>query len=167
VAEPPSPGRGDPLGLFQGGEGAITGTVVCAAAIASTAGHLETIGRLSLVILGTVAVYWVAHLHAITIGSTLTRHHHPVVAFRHALRETLPIAGASVVPLGVLVVATVGGAELGRAALTALLATIALLTVYGYVGGARAGLDTSGRLASAAIGASVGLLVVFLKVGLH
>ena len=166
MAEPLT-SRNDPLGLVQGGEGAITGTVVCAAAIASTAGHLETIGQLTLVILGTVGVYWVAHLHAVTIGSTLTHRHHPFVAVRRALRETLPIAGVSVVPLGVLLLVTLTGTGVRAAAITALLATVALLAVYGYVGAARAGLDMRGRVASATAGAGVGLLVVFLKLGLH
>ncbi|MFC7494134.1 MULTISPECIES: hypothetical protein [unclassified Nocardioides] len=159
--------RRDVLGLVQGGEGAITGTVVCAAAIAATAGHLHTIGQLSLAILGTVAVYWIAHLHAVTIGSSLTHRHHPVAAVQHAFRETLPIAGASVVPLGVLLLAFVLGAELRTAAWIALFATIALLTLYSYLAGARGGLDTGGRIASAAAGALVGVLVVLLKAGLH
>lgn len=159
--------RRDPLGLVRGGEGAITGTVVCAAAIAYSAGYKDTIGQLSLVILGTVAVYWIAHLHAVTIGSALTHRHHPVAALRHALRETLPIAGASVVPLGVLLVAFVLGAEIRTAAWIALIATIALLTLYSHLAGVRGGLDTAGRIASAATGAGVGLLVVLLKVGLH
>ena len=166
MVEPPVTRR-DPLGLVRGGESTITGTVVCAAAIAAGVGHIETTGQLSLVILGTVGVYWVAHLHAVTIGNTLTKRHHPFVAVRHALRETLPIAGASVVPLGVLLVTTLAGADLDSAALTALLATIALLSIYGYVAGARCGLDTSGRLASAVAGAAIGLLVVVLKVALH
>ncbi len=159
--------RRDPLGLVRGGEGAITGTVVCAAAIAVGAGHTHTIGQLGLVILGTVAVYWTAHLHAVTIGSALARGHHPLVAVRHALVETLPIAGASVVPLAVLLVSTLLGASVYVAAWTALAATIALLTVYSYVAGARGGLDLPGRIAGAAAGAGVGLLVVLLKVALH
>src|SRR3982751_1157588 len=66
----PDPSEGpDLLGLRRGGEGAITGTVVCAAAIAYSAGHVQSTAHLSLVILGTVAVYWVAHLHAVTLGN--------------------------------------------------------------------------------------------------
>ncbi len=168
MSEPPPPRRDrDLLGLVRGGEGAITGTVVCAAAIAYSAGYQDTIGQLSLVILGTVAVYWIAHLHAVTIGSSLTHHHHPFAAVRHGLVETLPIAGASVVPLGVLLVSSVLGAELRTAAWVALGATIALLTLYSYLAGVRGGLGTAGRLASAAAGAGVGLLVVLLKVALH
>jgi hypothetical protein len=166
VAEP-DVGQRDPLGLVRGGEGAITGTVVCAAAIAAVTGHIETTGQLCAAILGTVAVYWVAHLHAVTIGSSLTHRHHPFAALRHAFAETLPIAGASVVPVGVLVLATLFGAELRTAAWMALIASIALLTTYSYLAGVRGGLDTSGRLASAAAGAGVGLLVVALKVALH
>lgn len=156
-----------PLGLVRGGEGAIIGTVVCAAAIAAGAGHSESTRQLSAIILGTVAVYWVAHLHAVTIGSALTHRHHPVAAFRHALVETLPLAGASVVPLAVLLVSRLVGADLNVAAWVALLATIGLLTLYSYLAGARGGLDTGGRIASAVAGAGVGLLVALLKVSLH
>jgi len=166
VAEPAVAQR-DRLGLREGGEGAITGTVVCAAAISAVTGHVDTTLELSLAILGTVGVYWIAHLHAATLGSSLTHGHHPFAALKQAFWHTLPIAGASVVPLGVLVVTTLFGAGLRTAAFTALFATIGLLIVYSWLAGARAGLDTTGRLASAAAGAGVGLLVVLLKVGLH
>ncbi|MGH3455563.1 MAG: hypothetical protein ACRDP2_14165 [Nocardioidaceae bacterium] len=159
--------RRDPLGLVRGGEGAITGTVVCAAAIAYAGERIESVAQLTVVIVGTVAVYWIAHLHAITIGSAITHRHHPVAAFRRALRETWPIAGASIVPLAVLLVSSLLGAELRTAAWAALIATIALLAGYSYIAGVRGGLDAGGRIASAAAGAAVGLLVVLLKVALH
>jgi hypothetical protein len=157
----------DPLGLVRGVEGAITGTVVCAAAIAYSAGHVDSVAELSVVILGTVAVYWLAHLHAVTIGSSLTHRHHPLAALRHAFVETLPIAGASVVPLGVLLLTQLLGASLLASAWTALIVSIALLTLYSYLAGVRGGLDRWGRFASGAAGALLGLLVVLLKVALH
>ncbi|HET6699089.1 MAG TPA: hypothetical protein VFG88_08375 [Nocardioidaceae bacterium] len=157
----------DPFGLLAGGEGTITGMVVCAAAIAYAAGHAPSVWSLCGTILGTVAVYWVAHLHAMTIGSALTRRHHPVVALRHALRETWPIVGASAVPIAALLGCTLLGARLATAAWVALLATVALLTGYSYLAAARAGLDTRDRITSAVAGLFVGLLVVLLKVGLH
>ena len=157
----------DPLGLVAGGEGVITGTVVCAAAIAYAGSYTESIGRLTAVILGTVFVYWLAHLHAETIGSSLTHHHHPFAALRHGLGETWPILAAAVVPVVVLVVTSLLGADLLTSAWSALLATIALLTVYSYMAGARGGLDTWGRIASAAAGAGLGILVALLKVALH
>lgn len=157
----------DPLHLVSGGEGAITGTVVCAAVIAYGVGHAYSTSQLVVAITATVAVYWLAHLHAVTIGSSLTHGHHPVRALRHALVETAPVAAASIVPLGVLVVTRLAGADLSTSAWTALLVTIGLLATYSYVAGARGGLDTLGRVACAAAGAGIGVLVALLKVALH
>lgn len=157
----------DPLGIDRGAEGAITGTVVCAAAIAYGQGHLETIGQLMIAILGTVIVYWIAHLHAVTIGASLTHRHRPFAAFRHALVETVPMLAASVVPLVVLVVATLFGTDLSTAAWASLMATIALLAIYSYLAASRAGLEPLARLGGAAAGAGVGVLVALLKVALH
>jgi hypothetical protein len=155
------------LGLVTGGEGAITGTVVCAAAIAYSAGHVDSLRQLCFAILGTVAVYWIAHVHAVTLGSALTHRHRPLAAFRHALAETAPLAGASVVPLAALLLCRLAGAELYTAAWVALIATIGLLSVYSYVAGARGGLEMGGRLASAGAGAGIGILIALLKLALH
>jgi hypothetical protein len=157
----------NPWGLVTGAEGLITGTVVCAAAIAYASGHVDSVAELSRAILGTVLVYWLAHLHAVTIGSSLTHRHHPLAAFRLAMRETWLVAGASAVPVGVLVVTSLGGASLATAAWSALIAAIALLALYSYLAGARGGLDTWGRIASGVAGALLGVLVALLKVALH
>lgn len=155
------------LKLFAGGEGAITGTVVCAAVIAYGAGHAGSTARLSAAIVVTVGVYWLAHLHAVTIGNSLTQGHHPLKAFHHALEETAPVAAASILPLAVLLVTRILGAGLTASAWTALFATIALLAIYSYVAGARGGLDIVGRIASAAAGAGIGIIVALLKAALH
>ena len=166
----PSEGRRlghDRLGLMGGGEGVFTGTVVCAAAIAYGAGHFESTAELCLAIFGTVFVYWLAHLHAQTLGASVRYGHHPMAALRTALAETWPIAGASVLPIVILLAADVGGAELRTAAWVALIATIVLLTCYSYLAGVRSGLSLWGRVASAAVGAVIGILVALLKVALH
>ena len=157
----------DLLGLVKGGEGAITGTVVCAAVIAYGAGHVASVAQLCVAILGTVLVYWLAHLHAATLGSALTHQHHPALAFKTALSETWPIATSSILPVVVLVISTLLGASLRTAAWIALIVTIALLTTYSYLAGARGGLELPGRIASAAAGAGIGLLVALMKVALH
>lgn len=157
----------DPLGLIAGGEGVITGTVVCAAVIAYGAGHASSTTRLTLAILVTVLVYWLAHLHAVTIGESVKHGHHPLRALRQALTETWPIAAVSALPILILVVAEAFGAALATAAWIALLATIGLLTLYSYLAGARGGLSLWGRIGSAVVGAAIGILVAALKVGLH
>lgn len=159
--------RDTPHLLAGGAEGLITGTVVCASVIAYGAGHVDSTFELDLAILGTVGVYWLAHLHASTLAGSLVNRHHPLQALRQAARHTWPIAGASVLPVGVLLLAELLGAGLSGAAWAALIATIALLTIYSYLAGARSGLGRWGRLASASAGAALGLLVVVLKVALH
>ena len=157
----------DRWGSFSGAEGLITGTVVCAAVIAYSSGHVDSVGELSFAMLVTVLVYWLAHLHAVTIASSLTHRHHPLAAFRHAAAETWPIAGASVVPIGVLVLFSLAGADLTTAGWSALIAAIALLSAYSYLAGARGGLDTWGRIACGVAGAALGIVVALLKVALH
>ena len=159
--------RADPLGLISGGEGLLTGTVVCAAAIAYSAGHVQSTARLCIAIFGTVLVYWLAHLHARTLGASVTHGHRPLTALRSALTETWPIAGASVLPILILLLAEIAGASLRTAGWVALIATIALLTGYSYLAGVRSGLGTWGRVTSAAVGAGIGILVALLKVALH
>lgn len=161
------PGRARGFRLFTGDESAIMGTVVCAAVIAYGVGHAESTVQLSAGIIATVGVYWIAHLHAVTIGNAYTHGHHPAKAVRDALAETAPLAVASIVPLVVLVVTRLAGATLGTSTWTALFTTIALLAFYSYVASVRAGLDLTGRIASAVVGAGIGGLVALLKVALH
>jgi hypothetical protein len=114
-----------------------------------------------------VLVYWLAHLHARTLGASVTHGDHPFVAFRLALLETWPIAGASALPIVILLLAEIVGAPLRTAAWVALIATIILLTGYSYLAGVRSGLGAWGRFASASVGAGLGILVALLKVALH
>ena len=159
---------GDPLGMLRGGgEGIITGTVVCAAVIAATAGHVDTTRQLTVAILGTVFVYWLAHLHAHTIGHAVSSGMHPLKALRSGVTHTWPIAAASLLPIGILLIAEIAGAELRKASLIALYATIGLLAGYSYLAGRRSGLGTGGSLLSAAAGAALGIIIVLLKAALH
>lgn len=155
------------LRLFAAGESAIMGTVVCAAVISYGVGHAESTVQLSAGIIATVGVYWIAHLHAVTIGNSLTHGHHPALALRHALAETLPLAAASIMPLVILLVTRIAGASLRTSAWIALLATIALLALYSYRASVTAGLDLFGRIMSAMVGAGIGVLIALMKVALH
>lgn len=157
----------DRWGLLRGGEGMITGTVVSAAVLAATAGHVESTGQLSIAIVGTTLVYWLAHLHAATIGAAVHHRRHPLHALRDAVLHTWTIAAASLLPLAVLLVATWWGAGVDGAAWTALWATVALLGLYSYLAGARAGLRQRDRLLGAVAGCGLGLVVAALKAALH
>lgn len=161
------PARPDPLGLVTGGDETITGSVVCAAVIAYAAETSDSVYQLCTAILATVAVYWLAHLHADTIGSALTHEHHPRAAFQHALIESWPIMGAAGLPVMVLIASSAFGAELQTAAWLALGVSITLIAAYSYLAGIRGGLTTWGRIACAGVGAGLGVLVALMKVALH
>lgn len=153
--------------LMSGAEGIITGTVVCAAVIAAGAGHLQSIGQLSAAMIGTIIVYWLAHLHATAIAGAISAGHHPLLALRHAAAHTWTIAAASLVPLVILLIAHLAGSDLSRAARIALEGTIGLLAVYSYVAGRRGGLGLRGSIMCAVAGASLGVLVALMKAALH
>ncbi len=161
------PLHGDPLGLFRGGEGVITGTVVCAAVIAAGAGHIDSTAALTFAIIGTVFVYWLAHLHAHTIGHAVANGMHPLRALRGGITHTWPIAAASLLPIGILLLAEMAGADLRTAAWIALWATIVLLAGYSYLAGRRSGMGTVGCLLSAAAGGALGVVIALLKAALH
>ena len=155
----------DPLGMING-EGVITGTVVSAAVIAAAAGHLEET-HIVLAILGTAFIYWLAHLHARTLGDAVKHRTHPIDALKEALAETWPILAAALMPAVILLVAQLIGAELHNAAWIAVIASTVLLAIYSFFAGRRGGLSLGGSLISGAIGAMLGILVIGLKAGLH
>jgi hypothetical protein len=155
----------DALGMING-EGMITGTVVSAAVIAAAVGHLEET-RLVIAILATAFIYWLAHLHARTLGDAVKHHTHPIDALKEALAETWPILAAALVPAVILIVTQLAGADIRTAAWIAVISSTVLLTVYSFFAGRRGGLGIAGSLVSASIGAMLGILIIVLKAGLH
>lgn len=157
----------DRWGLLRSGEGLMMGTVVSAAVIAAAAGHVDSIAQLSLAIAGAALVYWLAHLHAATIGDAVRHHTHPMSALRSSLSHTWTVAAASLLPLAVLLLAAALGADLDTAAWIALWATVALLAGYSYLAGRRGGLGVRDSVACAAAGCGVGMVAAVLKAAMH
>jgi hypothetical protein len=58
-----------------------------AAAVAAAAAHFEET-RLVFAILGTAFIYWLAHLHARTVGDAVKHQKRPTSALKEALAET-------------------------------------------------------------------------------
>ena len=90
------------------GEGIITGTFVSAAVIAAAAVHFER-RRWILPVFGTAFIYWLAHLHARTLGDAVKHHKHPMSTLRERHGETWPILAAAVVPAVILIVVQLVG----------------------------------------------------------
>ena len=120
-----------------------------------------------LTILGTAFIYWLAHLHARTLGDAVKHHTHPVDALKEALAETWPILAAALVPAVILIVTQLAGLPIRTDAWIAVIASTVLLTIYSFFAGRRGGLGLGGSVLSAAIGALLGILVIGLKAALH
>jgi hypothetical protein len=155
----------DALGMING-EGIITGTVVSAAVIAASAGHLEDTW-LAIAILGTAFIYWLANLHARTLGDAVKHHTHPVDALKEALAETWPILAAALVPAVILIILQLLGVDVRIDAWIAVIACTVLLTGHSFFAGRRGGLSFGGSLISAGIGALLGTLIIALKASLY
>ena len=69
-----------------------------------------------IAILATAFIYWLAHLHARTLGDAVKHRTHPVDALKEALAETWPILAAALVPALILIIAQIAGAEIRTAA---------------------------------------------------
>lgn len=162
-----TPSVADRLGLLSGAEGIISGTVVCAAVIAAGAGHTTSIAQLILSIIGTVIVYFLAHVHAHALAGMVKNPEAPRKSVNYAIAHSVPYAVASLLPVAVLLIAALFGAEISTAAVIALAATTVLLAGYSYIAGQRIGLGLTGRLLSAAAGGLIGILIMALKLSLH
>lgn len=153
--------------LIRHAESAMTGTMVCAAVIAASAGHIDSIRSLEIAIVVTVGSYWLVHLYAATLALIINDRHHPWLALRQAVRHTWLSVGASLLPVGVLVISDRLGAEISTSALIALAVTVGLLAVYGGIAGRMAGFAPFGVVVASLLGALFGLLLVLVKVAVH
>ena len=93
-----------------------------------SAGHLSEDTRLVLAILGSVVIYWLAHVHARVVERA-----HPMSALRGGSAGAWPILAAALLPVGILLIADVAGAPIRTAAWIAVIASTVLLTVYSFL----------------------------------
>ncbi len=144
----------------------IYGTIICASVMAASS-EFDTTGEVAITVLVTVLVYWVAerwsHILAAGIrGRKLTRQ-----ASFHMLIEGWPMVQASYLPLLVLLVAYLLGADTTTSVNIALAATAVLLTGLGWVAARRGGRAGWAAARSALLTGALGLALIGLKALLH
>jgi uncharacterized membrane protein len=149
--------------LQQHAQPAIAGTIVCGAVIAASGGKGLSIGALAMAVLGSSVVYWIAHLYTDTLAVVATRHQTLRAAAREATAHTWFLAAVSLIPLGVLVLSGLLGAETATAAYAALLATTVLLAAYSAMAARRGGLSTLGTVSAAIGGGVLGMTLMAIK----
>jgi hypothetical protein len=141
----------------------IYGAIITAAIIAAVGGKLST-RALTVSVLITLLVYWVAEEYAELLGEQVTGGHLPTWAYiRTALGHTWPMVSASYLPLLALVLARLAGASPSAAANFGLAAAILLLTFHGWSAGRASRLRGWPLAGVTATAAALGLVMVVLK----
>src|SRR5919106_3873289 len=118
----------------------IYGTIVASAVLAAGGAHLATV-PLAVAVVVTLLVYWAAEGYAVLLGEHAHAGRLPTWSeVRTSLAAVWPMVTASYVPLASLLAARVLGADPAAAATMALVVTIGLLLVHGWMGGRASGL---------------------------
>ena len=167
MAEPAGPyvdeRRADP----SDSAGAIYGTIAAMAVIASGAQDAD-IGRLLVVTVGTLCVFWLAHVYADALSHHLRGAHHlDVAAIRGAMVREWPLISG---PVPMLVVLALGAFDVIAPATSIRLALwvgVLQLLGWGFAYARRRDWGWSVAFTAGALNAAFGLLIVGLEVIIH
>jgi len=144
----------------------ILGIVVSAAVMASA--HAETVGQLVVAVLATLLVYWAAERYARVVSRRIADGHRPTwPTLRHELTDGWEIVTESALPILVLGVLGLLGAEYRTAVLAALGTSTALLALAGWSAGRGGRMSTRERLVSAGVAGLFGLVAITFKTLVH
>jgi hypothetical protein len=147
-------------------EHAVHGTVVGAAVMAAASLH-GTVGEVTVSVITTLVVYWLAEHYAEMLAAGVTGFAPTWAGMFHSLRRGWPMVESSFVPLIVMVVITVLSSNLRLGVLVALALSTTALGGLGYLSSRRGGATRSAALGGAAGAALLGLVVMVLKLLLH
>jgi hypothetical protein len=160
----PEPARSVRVNLGSGIYGLITIGALMAAETARRETYQETVGGVAL----AAIVYWLAHAYGefaalrVREGERMTLHN-----LRAMLWQEVPILVGAALPLLVLIFAWIFGAHLSSGITAALWAVVGALIVIELVAGLRARLSGRELVIQAAVGATLGLSVLVLRLVMH
>ena len=142
---------------------AILGTVVGLSTMVAAGAH-GTLGQVELTVLVTVAVYWAADCYARLLAAHGTGRRAKV---RTVLRQQWPMVEAAYTPLVVLLVLVLLTGNLRVGIFTALGVGTLVLGGLGFFAARRAGDSGMAAVKSSLLSASLGIVVILLKLYLH
>jgi len=144
----------------------IYGVIVASSVLAAS--HAETALAVDLAVLVTLVIYWAAERYARVVAQRIHDGRRPDRSqLGHQLTTGWEMVSASTLPLVVLVVVRLLGAELTVAILSALVCSTLLLFAAGWQIGRDGQLARWERLASATTAAAFGVVLIVLKMLLH
>lgn len=145
---------------------AIYGVIVSAAVMAVA--HAPSAVATAVAVLVTLTIYWAAERYARIVAERIHEGHRPRwPALREQLTCGWEMITASLLPLGVLLVARLLGADLRTATIWALVSSTVLLCEAGWRIGRNGRLSTLERVASSAVAGVFGVGLILLKAFLH
>jgi hypothetical protein len=157
------------LGAVMRTEGAIYGTVLSITLIA-VGWDKDTDLDVLLFLLGSVTVFWVAHLYSGTIARLPESDPTPrtvLAAVRDTARHSIGMIAAMVVPALLLALGPLGVLDEWTAYYLALGAGVAILAALGYLMSARRGSSWKRRVLSTLVTTLLGFVVVWLSTLVH
>lgn len=148
--------------------GAIYGTILATTVVASASGHPEPLGRMTLLVVGTSVVFWLAHVYSIELAARLVAgrplERHEVLRVARAewpmLQSSWPIVLA-------LVLGLLGVLDPVRAVDVAMALGIGALFTYGIMVGRQEGVSRLRVVLNGLATGAFGLAVLALKVFVH
>ena len=144
----------------------ICGVIVSAAVMAAS--HAGRIVAVAVAVLVTLVIYWTAERYARLVAARIHDGRRPTWRqMRHELTHGWQMVSASSIPLVVLLVAALAGAQVYEAVIAALVASTLLLGLAGWEIGRDDRLTTGERWVSAGVAALFGVAMVLLKALLH
>lgn len=149
------------------GEHAVYGLVLVTALVA-VGWEEDTDFEVLLFVVGTVFVFWLAHIYAAVVASRSSRPAEPLgAAVREGVRHASGMLVAMLVPAALLVLGAVGLVEEYTAYFLALGSGVLLLAIIGYANAARNGSSWPWRIAGVLTTTVLGLLVIGLSILAH
>ncbi len=150
-------------------EESIYGVILVSGMIVVSGGHGESSWSVFWTVLGTVVVFWAAHVYAGTVARHGLDHVHGLglrAAFRASLRQSLGLLASALIPSAILLLGATKAIPDPLALWTALWAGVVILAVLGFIAFRRRGaawpMQIVGALATAAFGVAMILLKAFI-----
>ncbi|MGW6129887.1 hypothetical protein ACWFNE_07655 [Cellulomonas sp. NPDC055163] len=148
--------------------GAIYGTILATTVVAAAGAHPQSLGRTTVLVIGTSLVFWLAHVYSVELAAR-------VVAGRPLAREEVlrvaraewPMLQSSWPIVLALVLGLVGVLDPTRAVDVAMALGIGALFTYGLIVGRQEGASRPRILLNGLATGAFGLAVLALKVAVH
>jgi hypothetical protein len=146
----------------RGAPPAIYGTVIGGAVMASVEEHTP-VDEVAVAVLVTLVIYWAAERWSQVLGSQVAGEPLNRRRVAQVFADGWPMVQVSYLPLVIMLLANVCGADADLSVNIALGSIVALLIVFGATGGRRAGLTGLALIASAVLTGALGLALIVLK----